>query len=86
MLPERNSFEQILEIGAASTQNNLVCLETLALCGQRDIHKILLLQDSLEGGRQRNLIIIPFQTKLLPHLGIDHVLVINSRYFITFII
>ena len=61
---------------------DLVCFKTLSLCGQSNIHKVLLLQNMLERRRQRNLIIVPLQAELLPHLVIFHVLVVLDFFYL----
>ena len=55
------------EVCAAGAENHLVGLEALALGGQGDVDEVLLLEQVLEGGGERELVVVPLQTELVRH-------------------
>ena len=55
------------EVCAAGAENHLVGLETLALGGQGDVDEVLLLEQVLEGGGERELVVVPLQAELVRH-------------------
>ena len=42
-------------------------LEALALGGQGDVDEVLLLEQVLEGGGERELVVVPLQAELVRH-------------------
>ena len=55
------------EVCAAGAENHLVGLETLALGGQGDVDEVFLLEQVLEGGGERELVVVPLQAELVRH-------------------
>ena len=55
------------EVCAAGAENHLVGLEALALGGQGDVDEVFLLEQVLEGGGERELVVVPLQAELVRH-------------------
>ena len=67
MLPGTDPLQQDPEVGGARAQHHLVCLQVLALGRQGDVDKLLRFENVLEGCRQRQLVVVPLEAKLVTH-------------------
>ena len=61
--------EQLFEVGAAGTEHHLVRPQRLAPGRESHVHKVLILQETLEGVSERGLVIVPLEAKLVRRHG-----------------
>ena len=65
--PCHQSLNTYPEVGGTCRENYSVSSDKLAVSGECDVHQTLLLQQAVHDGEDGGGVIVPFQTKLLPH-------------------